>query len=589
MDFLTVVTPAGQTFRHEIAASVLRIGRASTNDLNLPDLNVSRVHAQIERHPDGFYVADAGGKNGTFVNERRVAGPTLLRPGDRVRVGTTTLIFNGSAGSSVEFSDRPLLAGAGTTCLPAGTIRTPALTDIPLLLEVTPPPPTGGPDVMPGARGAGAAEDRGARGAASPSAEARGRSLASSPSLGAILAEANEQLVFHRPLRELLDTIMDLARRAVPFERGLLMLREEGDRLEPQVVRVPPDEAGKTISISRTITDRVVLNKESVLTSDALLDDRFRRGQSVEAQRLRSVLCVPLWNNRDVIGLIYVDNRHRAGVFTEENLRVLAHLANVAAVKIENARLFEQVVAAERMEQELQNAAEIQEHLLPAQGPPIPNYLVYGHSEPCRAVGGDYYDFLALPGGRYGIGLGDVAGKGLPAALLMCSFQASLHALSELNLPLAEMIARLNRLLSRQIPENRFVTFFYGVLDPARHTMAYVNAGHNAPSLLRPGATPEGLAVTGLPLGMIAPATFGVREVAFGPGDILVCYSDGVTEEASAGGEQFGEARLLMATREAQESAPGDIARRINEALNEHCSGAPRQDDTTLVILKRTA
>ncbi|PYT17334.1 MAG: hypothetical protein DMF51_02790 [Acidobacteria bacterium] len=159
----------------------------------------------------------------------------------------------------------------------------------------------------------------------------------------------------------------------MPFERGLLMLTE-GDRLVPQVIRVPPDEAGSTISISRTIADRVLRSKESILTSDALLDDRFRMGHSVEAQQLRSVMCVPLWDNREVIGLIYVDNRHRAGLFTEENLRLLANLANVAAVKIENARLFEHVVAAERMEQELQRAAEIQDHLLPAQGPPIPGW-----------------------------------------------------------------------------------------------------------------------------------------------------------------------------------------------------------------------
>src|SRR5439155_24628904 len=206
-------------------------------------------------------------------------------------------------------------------------------------------------------------------------------------SVASIIREANEELVFHRPLPEILETIMDLARRAVPFERGLLMLRD-GETLRPQVIRVPPDEAGSTISISRTIADRVLRSQESILTSDALIDDRFRLGHSVEAQQLRSVMCVPLWNNREVIGLIYVDNRHRAGLFSEDNLRVLTHLANVAAVKIENARLFEQVLAKEIMEVELQKAAEIQNHLQPAEGPPIPGYVVYGSSIPCRAVGG---------------------------------------------------------------------------------------------------------------------------------------------------------------------------------------------------------
>src|SRR5439155_14689149 len=195
--------------------------------------------------------------------------------------------------------------------------------------------------------------------------------------------------------------------------------------LVSRVVRVPRGEEGKTISVSQTVAERVVQRQESVLTADAQTDERFRAGQSIVAQQIRSVMCVPLWNNREVIGLIYIDNRHRAGLFSEENLRVLTHLANVAAIKIENARLFEQVLAKEVMEVELQKAAEIQNHLQPAEGPPIPGYVVYGGSIPCRAVGGDYFDYIEMPGGRFGIGLGDVAGKGLPAALLMCSFQAS--------------------------------------------------------------------------------------------------------------------------------------------------------------------
>ncbi|MBI1950752.1 MAG: FHA domain-containing protein, partial [Acidobacteria bacterium] len=319
MDFLTVITPEGTSDRRELDGETLRIGRASGNDLVLQDLNVSRNHAAVIRRDDGAYIVDAGGKNGTFVNDRRITEPVRLATGDRVRLGSTVLVFNGRAPSSVEFSDRPILHGAGTTFLPASGIRTPDLHDIPLVLDSVTPPPV------------------------------RSGSL-SSGSVAAIIQEANEELVFHRPLPEILATIMDLARRAVPFERGLLILTD-GDRLVPQVIRVPPDEAGTTISVSRTIADRVLRNKESILTSDAQLDDRFRQGHSVEAQQLRSVMCVPLWNNRDVIGLIYLDNRHRAGLLREENLRLMSFLANVAAVKIENARLFEQVVAAERMEQ----------------------------------------------------------------------------------------------------------------------------------------------------------------------------------------------------------------------------------------------
>jgi serine phosphatase RsbU (regulator of sigma subunit) len=144
-------------------------------------------------------------------------------------------------------------------------------------------------------------------------------------------------------------------------------------------------------------------------------------------------MCAPLWNNKEVIGLIYIDSRQKAGLFTVDDLKLLTHLANVAAIKIENARLFEQAVAAERMEQEIQKAAEIQNHLLPAGGPTMAGYEVFGTSQMCRAVGGDYYDYLELDGGRVGIGLGDVAGKGMPAALPW-PVPGELRALAELGL-----------------------------------------------------------------------------------------------------------------------------------------------------------
>jgi len=578
MDFLTIIAADGRTIRQDIAAPSVRIGRGSGNDLVLQDLNVSRVHAEIVRREDGYYVLDAGGKNGTFLNGRRISEPGLLAPGDRLRLGTTTLVFNGLPASPIEFDDRPL-AGQGTAFLSAGSV---ILKPGAVLMnsagaavrEAAGPVPAGGGEVPTPSPGFG-----GFPGVPTPPG-------VSGAAFQEIYEEADRELVFHRPLDEILETIMDLASRAARFERGVLMLLEN-DRLVPRVIRVPPSEAGRTISISRTITDRVVRQKESVLTADALFDERFKAGQSVEAQQIRSVICVPLWNNRDVIGLLYVDSRRLSGLFTERDLRLLTHLANVTAIKIENARLFEQVVAAERMAQELERAAEIQNHLLPSEGPPIDGYQLCGSSVPCRAVGGDYYDYIELPGGRCAIGLGDVAGKGLPAALLMCSLHATLRALVELDLPPAETMARINRLLARSIPANRFVTFFLGILDPARHALLYVNAGHNPPILVRAGGDPELLERTGLPLGLFETSAYEARAAALRPGDLLLCYSDGVTEERNAAGEEFGEERLLSLARRPGNDGPAAIVERVTAALGEHHAGSPPQDDITLVVLKR--
>ena len=552
MDFLHVISPGGKDSRFDLDAAAVTTGRSSNNDLILlDDQSVSRVHARILRKTEGIYLIDEKSKHGTYVNGARISEPTKLRTGDRVVIGRTTLIFNGAPTGSVEFSDRPLTAGPGTTILSPRQHRTPV---------------TAG--VVTTAHG--------------PSTDE-----ISSPVAIDILTEANEVLVFHRPLPEILDRIMDLAHRVAPYERGLLMLSGSG-RLVPQVVRVPENEVDTRISISTSITDRVMKDQNSVLTYDAPIEGG-NWGDSVAAQNLRSVICVPLWNNRDVIGLLYFDHRHRAGVFTETDLRVLTQLANVAAVKIENARLFEQVVAAETMKQELERAAEIQNLFLPQDVPSIEGCALDGTSVPCREVGGDYFDFAMLEGGRHAVAIGDVAGKGLPAALLMCAFQASFRALLELDLPPGETLARLNRLLVNKVPANRYVTFFYGVVDPAKHLLTYANAGHNAPIVLRADGSVEHLPSSGLPIGMFETDIYRTEEVQLGRNDLVVCFSDGVTEARAPDDTEFGEEALLTTVREARDEGPSEIVRRVTDAIDAHHAGRHASDDLTLVIFKQSA
>jgi sigma-B regulation protein RsbU (phosphoserine phosphatase) len=568
MDFLTIVSPDGASQRYELGPANLKIGRSSTSDLVLQDLNVSRLHAEMVRRTEGYFVLDAGGKNGTYVNDRRIDQATLLKPGDRVRLGATTLVFNGTPSSKVEFSDMPMPQGPGTIHLSADDLKTPAFADVSVVLKAAP----------------GVLSTPGRRVTTPGPAPKAGMSDAALN----IIFEADKELVFHRPINELLDTIMDLANRAVRFERGLLMLLDGGE-LKPHVVRVPANETGRAISLSRTIVDQVMKNQESILTSDAQFDDRFKAGQSVEIQQIRSLMCVPLWNNREVIGLIYLDSRQRAGLFTRDDLTLLTHLANVAAVKIENARLFEQSVAKELLDQEIQKAAEIQNHLLPTDGPPVEGYEMFGTSLMCRTVGGDYYDYVPLEEGRVGVCLGDVAGKGLPAALLMASLQATLRALSELGLPPDDLMTRLNRLLCRTVPENRFVTFFYAMLDPVSHELTYVNAGQNPPYIVRAGQEPERLAQTGPPLGLFDTTRYGSRTVSLQAGDILVCYSDGVSEACGATEEEYGEPRLTGLVAKVANRSPTEIIKAVTESMQSFCAGRSYQDDVTLVILKRKA
>ena len=572
MDFLFIQIPKRKIFWKMIDEETLRIGRFNTNQLILEDPFVSRFHAKIVRCFDGYQIFPLGKKSKTFVNDQRITESTLLHPGDRIRMGKTCLVFNSSLPSPVEFIDRPIPLDADTTSFPIENILTPPPGGILSDLHSNPLSETGG-------------EINEAREAILPFISKSSISPLSSKAALPIM-EADRELVFNRPLPEILEKIMDLVHQVIYFERGVLAILNKGE-LVPQVARMPSEEVGKPISLSGTIANRVLKNQESILTSDALADKRFRMEKSVRTQHLRSVMCVPLWNQRKVIGLIYVDNPYLPNQFKQQDLLVLTHLAIVVAAKIEHQRLFARAITAKTLEKDLQTAAEIQKHLLPEGPPSIPGYLLHASSLPCRTVGGDAFDFLPLQEDRFAITLGDVAGKGLPAAMLMCTFQATVRALVTLNLSPEQTMTRLNRLMFSRIPMNRFVTFFFAILDPNSHSLTYVNAGHDPPFLIRDRSVADTLPATEGPIGSFDEIPYRTRSIQFQPGDLLFCYSDGATDSRNSAGEFFGKERLFNILFDTGEKDPIDIIHKIEDEIEKHHADAPQEDDITLLVLKR--
>ncbi len=331
----------------------------------------------------------------------------------------------------------------------------------------------------------------------------------------------------------------------------------------------------------------VVQGKQSVLTSDALHDPRFERGESVVSQGIRSAMCVPLWNNREVIGLIYADSRIRSNSFTPADLRILSNLANVAAVKIENNRLIERTIQIRGMERDLELAAEIQRNLMPRACPPVPGYDISGTNLPCRTVGGDTYDFLPRPDQRLWIAVGDVAGKGLPAAMIMSHFQAMLRGLAEADRPLAQIVARLNDALSGALTANRFISFFLAELEPEKGLLRYVNAGHNPPILLTSSGELDRLKGSGPVLGVMPGVSYLSHETVLSAGDTLLLYSDGATESLNPAEEEFGEDRLIASFRETAGCGSKAGLAKLEEGILSFCGTAPRYDDITLLLVRR--
>ena len=339
---------------------------------------------------------------------------------------------------------------------------------------------------------------------------------------------------------------------------------------------------GDNFEISSFVRGKVMDERKSLLVPDTLLDSALREQLSIVQQQIRSLLAVPLQTSDRVIGLLYVDGSGFVRPFTTEDLNLLTVLANIAAIRIEQARLLEVEIVEATLLRDMEQAAELQRKLLPGTAPVVDGYTLEGYNLPCRTVGGDYYDFVPYSDGRMAILVGDVSGKGMPAALLMSSLQTAVHLLAEDSPTPLAMTNRLNRLLCAKRLGNRFITFFFGVLDPATGVFEYVNAGHNPPLLLRADGSLEELAATGLILGIIPQAVYESATTTLEAGDRLVLFSDGITEAAPPADldNEYGEERLAQHAR-ARSSMDEISASVLAWCVNE------TTDDLTLVMVDR--
>src|SRR5258705_7219064 len=414
---------------------------------------------------------------------------------------------------------------------------------------------------------------------------------AKSGDLLALISKVGITLLASATLNETLEQIVSLVFEAVPADRCLIMMRDEGSTEELRVavarLRSRAGEIGE-IRVSRNVLDEVVIRGKSVLTSDAQHDPRFSSG-TVVLQGVRSVFAVPLGVADKVFGIIYADSPIAEGRFTEDHLKVLTTLASVAAIRVETNRLIESRLEQERLERELQLASEIQQRFQPTAPPQVPGYVLHGIRYPCYEIGGDYYDFIEREDGRLVIALGDVSGKGTAAALLMSSLHAAVHAQSASHDSLVATISAVNRYLADNIPANRFVTLFYAELEPESGALSFLNAGHNPPLIVHAAGTVEQLASGGLPLGIKRDAEYREGRTQLLYGDVLCIYSDGVTEAVSPAGEEFGPTRLYeVVSRNIDASAAG-IRDRIESSLTKFSQGTSAADDITLGIVKRQA
>lgn len=556
----------------------ITIGRSARNDVCIPDPFASRVHAEVRREGDQFFIQDLGSANGTYYNGSRLEQVVPLTHGGRIQIGETEIVFKDKA-----TAERGLGLGPATIAedapVPEATIA----------FDSTQHTTSGLLEAIEGARTQSSGRFDAAAVVSHRTTSGKAPVAAEQGDLLALISKVGVTLLASATLDETLRQVALLVFDAVPAERCLIMLREGDDaglkvRAAETRDRKPVEDE---VRVSRTIVEEVVGRGRSVLTSDAQHDPRFM-SSTVTFQGIRSVLAVPLGVGERIFGMIYADSPFTTSRFTEDHLKVLTTLGSVAAIRVENTRLLEEHLEQERFERELQLAREIQQRFQPTAPPVVPGFELQGISFPSYQIGGDYYDFIPCQDGRLVVALGDVSGKGTSAALLMSSLHAAVHAQVASCRPITETIGAVNRYLADNTPANRFVTLFYAELDPETGALAFVNAGHNPP-LIAHGSdgTLEQLGAGGLPLGILPDYDYREGRTQLSHGDVLVVYSDGVTETQDPHGEEFGTTRLQEVVSQNLHATASGIRDKIEAALSAFAQGTPAVDDITLVIVKR--
>src|SRR5262245_54628391 len=401
------------------------------------------------------------------------------------------------------------------------------------------------------------------------------------------LRDAANQLVVHRPLSELFETLLDLLFAAVPAERGAVLLRD-GTSSNVVLRAVRSRGGAPPLAVSRTVARRVLEERVTLVLGDVTRDPAFSTSDSLALGRVRSALCAPLWFSHEggeqVVGVVYLDTTGSINAFDEDDVGLVTVIANIAATKIHTAQLLAEQGQKRRLEEEMRLAAEVQARLLPQAAPELLGFGLGVLSRPCHAVGGDYFDWELGPNGLR-LAVADVAGKGAAAALLMAAVRALVRARwAEDDLALAAR--RIDHSVRDGVPEDRYATGFLGRFDPATRCLVYVNAGHPAPLLVRATGAVETLDAGGLPFGLAEARPYESGLVRIGRGDTLLVFSDGVTEACDATGTEFGAERLVALAREGAELDAADLARRIGAELEGFPGGVGTADDRTLLLLK---
>lgn len=388
-------------------------------------------------------------------------------------------------------------------------------------------------------------------------------------------------------LNKILEIILDTAIKNLNADRGTVYLIDHEKKQLWSKVLQGESIVEVRLALGQGIAGFVAQTGKKVILKDAYKDDRFNPEFDKKTGYVtKSILCMPMKNRKgEMIGVFQIINR-KNGFFNQDDVKFLDTLSVDACIAIENARLYEEAIEKERMEKELEVAATIQKMIIPKEIVQSEGYEISGFNVPSKQVGGDFYDVVHLPNGQIALIIADVSGKSIPGALLVSILQASLRAYLESDFELKKLVTKLNQIILKNSTEDKYITFFIAILDPKTGVLKSVNAGHNPPLLCRNGQLKK-LHVGGIPLGMYPFDQFEAEETLLEPNDILVMFTDGITEAADKNDEFYDDARLEKCVLKHAALHADKLKQVIYEDVKKFVGEAEQSDDITMLLLKK--
>lgn len=543
-------TDGHKFYSWDLPEGTYQIGRDANIDFSLPHKTVSRLHAQIEVDATGekIFLTDLDSRNGTALNEKRIEGRTLVSLGDAIMFGQTEFKLSSDSETIPSKASFPRTTLSGEEPIKS------VFLSINEALKPFPKKVSELPDLLP------------------------------------TMLDMAKLLVLAEPKEVMLQRALQAISKIVPAERLMvLFVSEDQEDVFTAASILPEGSNPGKLTLSKTIVNEIITNKNAILITDPTEDPRFAEQQSIILSEMKSAMAVPLFDEGKVLGILYVDTTKPIHVYNDDYLRVMATFGNIIASKLLNYALLSERQEKEVIKAELDRASSIQKSLLVTEPPQINGYDIFAFQEQSRLVGGDLYDMKLLNDGRFLFMVADVSGKGMGAALLMSNILASFRILYETEcMELKKAVEMVSlQLFNNSLPGD-FATLFIGILDPATGKVDFVNAGHNPPLLLRQDGRMEKLEAGGTMIGAFDFVTWEADSIQLSEGDLLFIFSDGVTE-ADNGHERYGDDRTEKYILETGKLKTEAIILKLMEYIETFMNDAPHSDDITMLALKRSA